>query len=112
MVVCADLQPITKGTEFGAEVAGTPTHEVIQQRQSMTKALFVRTNVTIGDDVERLVQEAVKAGGRLDVWVAAPPFVAILKLSETRMVNNAGVGGTEHHGMVHEMSEDVWDSTM
>lgn len=23
-----------------------------------------------------------------------------------------GFGGTEHHGMVHEMSEDVWDTTM
>lgn len=28
------------------------------------------------------------------------------------MVNNAGIGGTEHHGMVHEMTEETWDSVM
>ena len=28
------------------------------------------------------------------------------------MVNNAGVGGTEHHGMVHEMTEETWDHVM
>ncbi|KAL8811782.1 MAG: hypothetical protein Q9200_001514 [Gallowayella weberi] len=67
LVVCADLQPIAKGTEFGAEAAGTPTHEVIQQRFGVNKAFFLRTNVTIGAEVERLVQEVVKAGGRLDV---------------------------------------------
>ena len=26
------------------------------------------------------------------------------------MVNNAGIGGTENHGMVHEMTEDTWDT--
>ncbi|KAL8801017.1 MAG: hypothetical protein Q9182_004761 [Xanthomendoza sp. 2 TL-2023] len=67
LVVCADLQPITKGTEFGAEAAGTPTHEVIQQRFGVNKAFFLPTNVTIGAQVERLVQEVVKVGGRLDV---------------------------------------------
>ena len=28
------------------------------------------------------------------------------------MVNNAGIGGTEHHGMVHEMAEETWDNVM
>ena len=28
------------------------------------------------------------------------------------MVNNAGIGGTENHGMVHEMTEDTWDTVM
>ncbi len=28
------------------------------------------------------------------------------------MVNNAGIGGTENHGMVHEMTEETWDSVM
>lgn len=28
------------------------------------------------------------------------------------MVNNAGVGGTENHGMVHEMTERDWDHVM
>ncbi len=106
LVVCADLQPITKGAEFGAEAAGTPTHEVTQQRHAVTKALFVGTDVTVGTDVERPVQEAVKVGGRLDVWVTSL-LVPHLKVSEDRVVNNARIGGTEHHGMVHERSEDV-----
>lgn len=42
-----------------------------------------------------LVQEASQAGGRLDVTV-----------------NNAGIGGTEHHGPVHQVSENSRDSTM
>ena len=29
-----------------------------------------------------------------------------------RMVNNAGIGGTENHGMVHEMTEETWDTVM
>lgn len=28
------------------------------------------------------------------------------------MVNNAGIGGTENHGMVHEMTEETWDNVM
>ena len=31
---------------------------------------------------------------------------------EYSMVNNAGIGGTENHGMVHEMSEQTWDNVM
>lgn len=28
------------------------------------------------------------------------------------MVNNAGIGGTENHGMVHEMTGETWDSVL
>lgn len=28
------------------------------------------------------------------------------------IVNNAGIGGTKNHGMVHEMTEETWDSVM
>jgi len=28
------------------------------------------------------------------------------------MINNAGIGGTENDGMVHEMTEDSWDNVM
>ena len=34
------------------------------------------------------------------------------RLIYLRMVNNAGIGGTEHHGMVHEMTEETWDTVM
>ena len=29
-----------------------------------------------------------------------------------RMINNAGTGGTESAGKVHEMTENIWDSVM
>ena len=28
------------------------------------------------------------------------------------MVNNSGIGGTENHEMVHEMTEDTWDAVV
>ena len=67
LVVCADLHPIAKGTEFGAEEAGVPTYQVICQRHGEGKGIFVKTNVTKGAEMENLIQEAVKVGGRLDM---------------------------------------------
>ena len=66
LVVCADLKPTPK-SEFEAEEAGTPTHEVICKRHGKGKGTFVQTDVTKAADVEALVQETVKMGGRLDV---------------------------------------------
>ena len=36
----------------------------------------------------------------------------IEKLIANSMINNAGTGGTESAGKVHEMSEDTWDFVM
>ena len=66
LVVCADLKPTPK-SEFEAEQGGTPTHDVICQRHGQQKGVFVKTDVTVGTEVEALVEEAVKLGGRLDV---------------------------------------------
>lgn len=66
LVVCADLSSTPKST-FMAEEAGTPTDEVIHRRHGKGKAIFVKTDVTVGKEVESLVQTAVKVGGRLDV---------------------------------------------
>lgn len=66
LIVCADLESKPK-SDFMAEEAGTPTEEVIRRRHGHNKAIFVKTNVTKGEEVEALVQAAVKAGGRLDV---------------------------------------------
>ena len=66
LVVCADLRP-TPASDFGHEEAGTPTDEVIRRRHGEDKSIFVKTNVTIGAEVQALVQTAVKTGGRLDV---------------------------------------------
>ncbi|KAL8835308.1 MAG: hypothetical protein Q9170_003363 [Blastenia crenularia] len=93
-IVCADLNALPK-SRFMAEEAGTPTHEVICSRHGENKALFVKTNVTVSAEVEALVQTAVEKGGRLDV-----------------IVNNAGMGGTENHGPIHELAEEDWDKVM
>ncbi len=66
LVVCADLKPTPK-SEFEAEEAGTPTHDVICRRHGEQKGIFVKTDVTAGTEIEALVQEAVRLGGRLDV---------------------------------------------
>lgn len=66
LVVCADLKSTPK-SEFEAEQGGTPTHDVICQRHGQQKGVFVKTDVTVGTEVEALVEEAVKLGGRLDV---------------------------------------------
>lgn len=66
LVVCADLIPTARG-DFGAEEAATSTHDLICKRYGDGKAKFVKTDVTVGKEVEALVQEAVRSGGRLDV---------------------------------------------
>ena len=68
LVVCADLKPTPK-SDFMAEEAGTPTEEVICRRYGRNRGIFVKTDVTVGTEVKALVQEAVKVGGRLDVYV-------------------------------------------
>ena len=47
--------------------AGTPAEEGMCPRYGENKGIFVKTNVTIGTEVEALVLAAVEAGGRLDV---------------------------------------------
>ena len=78
LVVCADLHPIARGTDFGAEEPGVPTHEVIQKRFGEGKAIFVRTDVSVSADVEDLVKKAVEIGGRLDVYVFPFPCGGML----------------------------------
>ncbi len=81
LVVCVDLKSVPK-SDFMAEEAGTPTDQVICRRYGENKAIFVRTDVTIGTEMESLVQTAVKVGGRLDV------YVIIFKMSGRRSKPN------------------------
>lgn len=94
LIVCSDLRPEARGA-WGASQADIHTHDLINQRYGEGKAIYVKTDVTKAEEVEHAVKEAVRVGGRLDV-----------------MCNNAGTGGTESAGKVHEMSEDTWDFTM
>ena len=66
------------------------SHEVICKRHGENRVIFVETDVTVGTVVAALVQEAVKVCGRRDI-----------------MVNNAGIGGTEHQGSIHEIKEET-----
>ena len=66
LIVCADLRPTPRGA-FGAQDVETSTHDLICQRHGEKKAVFVKTDVTVAAEVEALVQEAVKLGGRLDM---------------------------------------------
>ncbi|KAI4167970.1 MAG: hypothetical protein LQ343_006764 [Gyalolechia ehrenbergii] len=93
-IICADLRPDPRG-DWGVEEAKVPTHDLICSRYGEGKAHFVKADATVSEDVERVVKKAVEIGGRLDV-----------------MINNAGTGGTESAGKVHEMSEDTWDFAM
>ena len=66
LVLCADLKS-TPRSHFTAGDAGTPTEEGMCPRYGENKGIFVKTNVTIGTEVEALVLATVEAGGRLDV---------------------------------------------
>ena len=68
LVVCADLRP-SPHSSFSSTTANAPTHDLIYQQYGEGTAMFVKTDVMVGEEVEALVQEAVKHGGRLDVSV-------------------------------------------
>ena len=61
LVVCADLRPTT------AKGDGTPTHEMICEKFGKERAIFRKTDATVGTEVEALVEETVAKAGRLDV---------------------------------------------
>ncbi|KAL8824742.1 MAG: hypothetical protein Q9191_004850 [Dirinaria sp. TL-2023a] len=94
LVVCADIRPDARSV-WPADDVGIHTHDAINQRYGEGKGVYIQTDVTKAEPVERVVQEAVKLGGRLDV-----------------IVNNAGIGGTETAGRCHEMKEETWDITL
>ncbi|KAL8747192.1 MAG: hypothetical protein Q9190_000899 [Brigantiaea leucoxantha] len=93
-IVCSDLQPNARH-DWGVAEANISTHELICQRYGKDKAVYVQTDATVAVQMEALVRRAVEVGGRLDV-----------------MINNAGTGGTESAGKVHEMTEEMWDFVM
>ncbi len=65
-IICSDIRPDPRGN-WGVSDPDIPTHELICQRYGEGKAVYVRADATVAGDMERLVQEAVKVGGRLDV---------------------------------------------
>ncbi|KKZ68299.1 hypothetical protein EMCG_06022 [[Emmonsia] crescens] len=98
-VVCSDLDPLA------ADDAGKPTHEAINETypvasggRAETRAVFVKADASISDDVENLVKECVKVFGRLDI-----------------IVNNAGISPMVYQrpgDRIHETPEVCWDKIM
>ena len=66
MIVCADIKPNTLGVNVDEE-PDFATHELICRRHGANKAIFLKTDVGIGQEVEKCVQEAVRVAGRLDM---------------------------------------------
>jgi len=67
LVVCSDLRPNPRPGGF--EDDAKPTHELINSLFGQGRAVFQETDVTNSESVKETVAEAVKAGGRLDMYV-------------------------------------------
>ena len=65
-IVCSDLRPDAH-SGLGVSEASVPTHELICQRYGEGKAVYIRTNATVAEQMENVVRKAVEVGGRLDV---------------------------------------------
>lgn len=77
-----------------AELQEESGREVSQQiEREGGSGLFLRTDITAASDVERMVEETLRAFGRIDV-----------------LVNNAGINPSRTP--VHETSEENWDRTL
>lgn len=89
-VVCSDLRAEARedGYEADSEI---PTHECIERDGG--QALFVRADVSVFADMQRLFEQAISRFGRLDV-----------------MVNNAGV--TVSLGSIIDESEEDFDKNI
>ncbi|KAI1078823.1 NAD(P)-binding protein [Whalleya microplaca] len=92
-VVCADLREEAR-SEIATETS-IHTDEAI--RQSGGRSIFVKTDVSLSQDFEALVQKTVQEFGRIDI-----------------LVNNAGISIESNRtpAGVHETPEAVWDTTM
>ena len=67
LIVCADLKSeAAQGADADADYS---THELICKNYGEEKAVYVRTDVGVGEDVERAVGFAVEKEGRLDMYV-------------------------------------------
>ena len=65
-IICLDLRTSPRET-FGIAESEAPTHELVCKRYGEGKAAFVKVDVTKATEVEHVVKEVVRLGGRLDV---------------------------------------------
>lgn len=64
-VVCADLRPTAR--EHVVSERDATTHELIEKEFGAGAAMFVKTDVSKGEEMERLVGRTVEVYGRIDV---------------------------------------------
>ncbi len=84
-VVVADIQEEPRE-------GGKPTHEMIEDEDEDEKAIFVKTDVSSEEDVEKLVEQTIEKFGEIDI-----------------LVNNAGVF---HQEKIHESVEENWKNLL
>ncbi|KAB7707237.1 glucose 1-dehydrogenase [Bacillus aerolatus] len=72
--------------DLSSEAGNETVKEIVQLGG---EAIFLQADVTKADEVERMVAEAVRSKGKIDV-----------------LFNNAGISGI---GALHETSEELWD---
>ena len=89
-VVCSDIRADARPEGYDADTQQAMADMIIAHGG---QACFVQADVTKGDEVEAIVQEAVKRFGRLDI-----------------MANNAGVFTSL--APIHEKTEEEYDFTM
>ena len=65
LIVCADIK--SEAVQGADTEADDPTHELICKKYGEGKAVYVKTDVGVGEDVERAVELAVEKGGKLDM---------------------------------------------
>ena len=65
IVVCADLRASAR-SQIEAEVTAT-TLELLQEEGGRDRALFCKTDVSKGEEVQALVETTVETFGRLDM---------------------------------------------
>ncbi len=81
-VVIADLVSEEEGNQVASEIAS----------KHSTEALYIRTNVTVSGDVEKLFKETVEKFGKVDI-----------------LVNNAGI---TRDTLILRMKEEDWDAVI
>jgi NAD(P)-dependent dehydrogenase (short-subunit alcohol dehydrogenase family) len=95
-IVCADLVPTARPMHADASPP-QPTHELINEKIGKDKAIFVKADCSSEEQVQALIAEAVKWGGRLDI-----------------MCNNAGIATEVESSLqrrIHETPVADYDRT-
>lgn len=110
-LVCADIREQSR-FESNSEESSATTHDTITNKGG--KAIFVKCDTTVEEQVETLVKKAVEWGGRLDVVrLSFPDRYPYSHTCTVQMVNNAGIAVEANNPTpIWESTLDAWNKTM